>query len=402
MKDRLRKGDSSMPEPPIGVHLQQVERGDIRPRAESVLFRQARDLRRNNFSRPVEHNGTRLLWEAMHEPPDDVPRNGGQPDGQAAGPPATPGNAQRESGLWGHAPVFKPDSGPREGLNHVAWAGEACITAFGLRVGIRVSAPELLDRLLGHIPTGWKCALPQSVDRLYSLISRGPSLGPDVGGSHLLYVNDQRLARTGDPGRLVETFESDLNSYIAQTAQQWFFVHAGVVGWKGQAIIIPGHSYSGKTVLVKEFLQAGAKYYSDEFAAVDGHGWVHPFPRLLSVRAEDCQTHTRIRAEDLGSETGTGPLPVGLLLLTRYKAGADWRPRVLSPGRGVLALLANALTARSQPALALATFERATVRARVLKSIRGDAKETVESVLKYLDRQVLGNTSRQSASLELI
>ena len=353
--------------------------------------------RRNNFSRPLETNGRRLLWETMHEPPDSVTKNGGQ----AAGMPATPGNAQRGSILWRRASGFKPESGPLERLNHVAWAGEAFITAFGLRVGVRVSAPEFLDRLLAHIPTRWNCALPQSVDRIYSLISREASLGPDGRGSHLLYANNQRLARTEDPGRLVETFESDLNSYIAQSAQQWFFVHAGVVGWKGWAIIIPGRSYSGKTVLVKQFLQAGAKYYSDEFAALDGQGWVHPFPRLLSVRAEGCQTRTRIRAEDLGSKTGTGPLPVGLLLLTRYKADAHWQPRVLSPGRGVLALLANALTARSRPVLALATFERATVRARVLKSIRGDAKETVESVLKSLDTQVLRNISSQSANLEL-
>jgi hypothetical protein len=220
-------------------------------------------------------------------------------------------------------------------------------------------------------------------------------------GAHLLYANDQRLARTEDLGQLVETFESDLSSYIAQAAQHWFFVHAGVVGWKGQAIIIPGHSYSGKTVLVKEFLQAGAKYYSDEFAVVDGQGWVHPFPRLLSVRTENGQTRTRIRAEDLGSETGTGPLPVGLLLWTRYKADAHWRPRILSSGRGVLALLANALTARIQPERAFAAFEKTACQARVLKGVRGDAKETVESVLKYVERQALCSTSSQSASLEL-
>jgi hypothetical protein len=207
-------------------------------------------------------------------------------------------------------------------------------------------------------------------------------------GSHLLYANSQRLARTEDLSQLVETFESDLNSYIAQTAQRWFFVHAGVVGWKGQAIIIPGRSYSGKTVLVKEFLRAGAEYYSDEFAALDRHGWVHPFRRLLSVRTENGQTRTRVRAEVLGGETGTGPLPVGLLLLTRYEADAHWRPRVLSPGRGVLALLANALTARIQPGRALAAFEKAVCQARVLQGIRGDAKDTAESVLKYLDRQV--------------
>ena len=363
--------------------------------SEFVLSEQAKDLRRN-FSRPLETNGTRLLWEAMHARPDNVPKNGGQ----AAGLPATPENAQRESVRWRRAPGVKPESGPLERLNHVAWAGDASITAFGLRVGVRVSAPEFLDRLLAHIPTRWKCALPQSVNRLYSLVSRGASLGPDVRGSHLLYANDQRLARTEDLGRLVETFESDLSSYIARAAQRWFFVHAGVVGWKGQAIVIPGQSYSGKTVLVKEFLQAGAKYYSDEFAALDGQGRVHPFPRLLSVRAEDCQTRTRIRAEDLGSETGTGPLPVGLLLLTRYEADAHWRPRVLSPGRGVLALLANALTARSRPALALAAFVRATVRAGVLNGIRGDAKETVDSVLKSLNRQALRSTNCQSASLE--
>lgn len=392
MKNRLRKGGSPMPELRIGIHPQ-VEREDTRRRVESVFSRQARDLRRNNSSRPVEPNGARLLWEPMYELADTLPRNGGQSDVQAADLPATPENVQRGSTLWGHAPHFKSESGPLERLNHVAWAGEASITAFGLRVGVRVSAPEFLDRLLAHIPTPWKCELPQGVDRLYSLISRGASLGPGVRHSLLLYANNQRLARTEDPGRLVETFESDLNSYIAQTAQQWIFVHAGVVGWKGQAIIIPGRSYSGKTVLVKEFLRAGAKYYSDEFAVFDGHGWVHPFPRLLSVRAEDCQTRTRIRAEDLGSETATGPLPVGLLLLTRYEANAHWRPRVLSGGRGVLALLANALTARSQPALALAIFERATVRARVLKSVRGDAKETAESVLRYLDTQVLRNTS---------
>jgi hypothetical protein len=337
----------------------------------------------------------------MQEPPDNALRNAGQSDSQASGLPATLECAERRSMLRCHVRVGKANSGSLERLNHLAWAGGVSITAFGLRVGVRVSAPEFLDRFLGCIPTRWKCARTQSVDRLYSFIAQRASPGHDVRGSHLLYANDQRLARTEDLGQLVETFESDLSSYIAQAAQRWFFVHAGVVGWKGRAIIIPGHSYSGKTVLVKAFLQAGAKYYSDEFAVVDGHGWVHPFPRLLSVRAENGQTRTRVSAEDLGSETGNGPLPVGLLLWTRYQADAHWRPRVLSSGRGVLALLANALTARIQPERALAAFERAACQARVLQGIRGNAKETVESVLRNLDRQVLYNTSSQSASLEL-
>ncbi len=359
-------------------------------------------MKRNNFSQSCRSQRRERLWEAMQEPPHNALRNGGQSDCQAAGLPPTLEKAERGSILRCHAPILKPELGSLEGLNGLAWTGGASITAFGLRVGVRVSAPEFLDGFLACIPTRWKCALPQSVDRLYSFIARATSLGSDIRGSHLLYANNQRLARTEDLGQLVETFESDLNSYIAQTARPWLFVHAGVVGWKGQAIIIPGRSYSGKTVLVKEFLLAGAKYYSDEFAVLDGQGWVHPFPRLLSIRAEDCQTHTRIRAEDLGSETGAGPLPVGLLLLTRYKAHAHWRPTELSSGRGVLALLANALTARSQPERALATFERAACRAPVLQGVRGEAKETVELVLQYLERQVLCNTSEQTPRLERI
>jgi hypothetical protein len=331
-----------------------------------------------------------------------APRNGDLSDSHASGLPAMSGGAKRGSILRRGFPVLNQKSCSLEELNHFAWAGQACITAFGLRVGVRVTAPEFLDRFLGGIPARWKCAAPQSVDRLYSFIARAASPRVDVRGAHLLYANSQRLARTGDLSQLVEMFESDLNSYIAQTAQRWFFVHAGAVGWKGQAIIIPGHSHSGKTVLVKEFLRAGAKYYSDEFAALDRHGWVHPFPRPLSVRAENDQTRTRVRAEDLGSETGTRPLPVGLLLWTHYKADAHWRPEALSSGKGVLALLANALTARIQPRRALAAFEKAACQARVLQGIRGDAKETVESLLTYLENQVPLTRNSQSASLEFV
>jgi hypothetical protein len=324
----------------------------------------------------------------MQEPLDIALRNGGPSDTQPSGLPAMADSVERGSMLRCGVPVLKSKLCSLERLNHLAWAGRASITAFGLRVGVRVSSPEFLDRFLACLPAGWKCVRPQSVDRLYSFVARGANPRGDVLGCHLLYANNQRLARTNDLSQLVETFESDLNSYIVLTAQRWFFVHAGVVGWKGQAIIIPGRSYSGKTVLVKEFLRSGAKYYSDEFAALDRHGWVHPFPRPLSVRAGNDQARTRVRAEDLGSETGTRPLPVGLLVWTRYKADAHWRPEALSSGRGVLALLANALTARIQPGRALAAFEKAACQARVLQGNRGDAKETAESVLKYLDRQV--------------
>src|SRR5712692_8638077 len=184
---------------------------------------------------------------------------------------------------------------------------------------------------------------------------------------------------------LYEALESDMDFYLAQAARQKLFVHAGVVAWKGRAIVIPGRSQSGKTTLVRAFLQAGASYYSDEYAVFDRRGRVYPFPRPLSIRGDSAQVRSRLSAESLGCQTGSKPVPVGLVTLTQYKAGAQWKPKVLSPGRGALGLLANALAGRKQPEKAMATLGRVVSQAPVLAGTRGEALETVESLLHLLE-----------------
>jgi hypothetical protein len=79
---------------------------------------------------------------------------------------------------------------------------------------------------------------------------------------------------------------------------------------------------------------------------------------------------------------GTRPLPVGLVAVSQYRQGARWRPRRLTPGQGVLALLANAVPARERPAAALAALQRAVVAAPVLKGTRGEASEVAGVLLE--------------------
>ena len=55
--------------------------------------------------------------------------------------------------------------------------------------------------------------------------------------------------------------------------------HAGVVGWRGRAIVIPGRSHAGKSTLVAELVRRGAVYYCDEFAVLHETGRVHPYRR---------------------------------------------------------------------------------------------------------------------------
>jgi hypothetical protein len=87
--------------------------------------------------------------------------------------------------------------------------------------------------------------------------------------------------------------ESEIRQTVAKGAARRTFVHAGVVGWNGRAILVPGRSRSGKTTLVAELVKAGAQYLSDEFAVLDGRGRVHPFAKPLSIRGPAAATSTR-------------------------------------------------------------------------------------------------------------
>jgi len=177
--------------------------------------------------------------------------------------------------------------------------------------------------------------------------------------------------------------ESDLQRYVAEAAPRRLFVHAGVVGWRGRAIVLPGRTFTGKTTLVAVLVKAGATYYSDEYAVLDAHGCVHPYARPLAVREHGAlERATRYAVEALGGRPGVTPLPVGLVIVSQYKPTARWRPRQLSAGEGALALLAHTISARRQPELALATLHHVVSRAPVLQGVRGEAEDVVDVILK--------------------
>jgi hypothetical protein len=269
-----------------------------------------------------------------------------------------------------------------EKLDRLGWAAGMSLNAYGVRVGVRVNDPSAMDRLSQHLPPGWKPATAPVVERLYSLILAGAVSRPGLRHFNVLYGNSERLARSIEPDQVFESFESNLQLYVAETARRRVFVHAGVVSWGGRAIIIPGRSFSGKTTLVAEFVRAGATYYSDEFAVLDPCGRVHAYPKPMSMREPGTQRQSRSSAQTLGGPSGVKPLPVGLVLVTEYRAGTRWRPRVLSAGQGVLSLLRNTVSARRQPEVALATLTRVVSQAPVLKGFRGEAREVINYLVK--------------------
>ncbi len=268
-------------------------------------------------------------------------------------------------------------------VDQLGWTAGFALKSYGVRVGVRSNDAAALDRACKYLPAGWQYSTTPIVDRIYSIMAG--SGGPRARFS-VLYGDDLRIARSTNLEEVFERLESDLRLFVGEFARHRVFVHAGVVGWKGKAIVIPGRSYSGKSTLVAALVRAGATYYSDEYAVFDSKGLVHPFAKPLEIRAEGEYAQARITVGELGGKSGKKPLPVGLVLMTGYKRGATWRPRKLSPGKGVLEMLFNTVSARRSPEKALSTLRQVTRQAEVLKGVRGDTGAIVEALLKRMER----------------
>ena len=253
---------------------------------------------------------------------------------------------------------------------------------YGVRIGLRSTEPEGLDLLLERLPAGWKTASSTTVDCIYSLIVGGPVPRPGVRRLNIVYGKTEQLARSRDVDDALGAFERDVQLYVAEMTRQRVFVHAGVVAWRGRAIVIPGASFSGKTTLTAELVCAGATYYSDEYAVLDRRGRVHPYPKPLSIRDDPTQAGKLHAVEALGGSAGRKPLPVGLVVVSEYQPRIrTWRPRRLSRGQGVLELLANTVSARRSPDVAMEALERAAAGAAFLKGRRGEAAAIVPALL---------------------
>jgi len=168
-------------------------------------------------------------------------------------------------------------------LDRLGWAAGFSFKLYGVRIGIRANGESCLNSALECLPPSWQIASSPVVDRVYSII--GADNSKRFGRSfNLLYGDHLQLVRSRDQRVLFRTLETDLRLYIAESTKQRIFVHAGVVGWQDKAIVIPGRSFSGKSTLVAELVKVGASYYSDEYAVIDAHGYVHPFLKPLELR----------------------------------------------------------------------------------------------------------------------
>jgi hypothetical protein len=246
--------------------------------------------------------------------------------------------------------------------------------SYGVGIVIEARDEELLGRVRELLPPSWRAGEPGPDDPRFALTTTdGLEYAVELDGSILISTQfDVALA----------TLDTLIQGHIALHAPDHTFVHAGAVGHSGRAIVIPGPSFSGKTTLVAELVAAGAAYYSDEYAVIDGDGLVHPYSKPLSLRLQEgVRDQTDHHVGELGGVAGTEPLPVGLIVAAQYRSGGVWQPSELSPGEAVLELFAGTIPAQERPEQSLAALRCAVQGATALKGERGEASEMVQGLL---------------------
>jgi len=269
-------------------------------------------------------------------------------------------------------------------LDRLDWRSGLCFSAYGVSAGIRTNDPAVLESVAALLPPSSASNDCGVVDHLLSLWIARPPARNGRRNYHLLYEGSTLVARTFDLEELWVALENHLTLLVAYWAQtDLVFVHAGVVGWKERAIVVPGRSHTGKTTLVAALLEAGADYYSDEMAVIDSAGLVHPYPVSLTLR--DGRTRRRCGPGDLGYNIGVHPLPIAVVAITQYVEGAAWRPRRVSPGRTLMGLIDNTVAARRDPRSYLPILASVAQRSKAIKGIRGEAAPVASYLLSMLD-----------------
>jgi hypothetical protein len=260
------------------------------------------------------------------------------------------------------------------------------IESFGVKVKIHAARKDVLEEIEARIskilPEGfYRKIAPRRAVHTFS-VRRNKSY------EYVLFKGRQKIEFGHERELFLKYLDWQIRLTIAEFAVGRVFVHAGVVAWKGKAIIIPARSFQGKTTLVKELTKIGAQYYSDEYAVLDDEGFVHPFPKLLSIRGlKDEYMQIDYPVESLGGVKGVGRLPVGMILFTEFESGAEWQPQILSEGLGVMEMLSHTIPIRYNPKFSLKVLNKTVNHAIIVKTKRGEAKDFAVRLLSFFENK---------------
>jgi hypothetical protein len=191
------------------------------------------------------------------------------------------------------------------------------------------------------------------------------------------------IASASEAVRLAPAVVRVVDEAVIRQLKDLRALYAGVVAWDDRALLLPGPGYAGKTSLVAELLRRGATYYSDEYAAIDGEGKVHPYPGPLLLR-DGRPDPIAALPKEFGSHAGTGPARVNWIIGVRYEPDKAWNVTAVPQSEGVMMLLQNTPHVWARTPDLLDKLQRAVEKANCFAGTRGETADAAEEILRLV------------------
>lgn len=263
-------------------------------------------------------------------------------------------------------------------IKNIEWADEFALECCGVELNVRTDCRRLKAELRGLLPfVNQQSEFAPTAADTVTLITGQAKL------FNGLFFNDERAMDYEVSNENFFEFAADKILMILAliSLPSKIYLHAGAVVWKNLGILLPAASFAGKTTLVREFIEAGADFYSDDCIILDAEQRMHPFPRDLAIRTEHGRVHRNARY--FNAKNGVGAARVDLIIFAEYAENAGWRGHRLSGGTGVLKLMDNFYnrsTIGLMPEQIIKTLTKLIEHAQIFGGRRGAARQVVEWV----------------------
>ena len=227
--------------------------------------------------------------------------------------------------------------------------------------------PHLLDELRRRWP-------PLGLERRST--PSGPVLARIGLSDRWVVVPDAETSGDDPPEVAWDLLERSLAVFAALRLENLVAVHAAVIGWHGQALVVPALSGGGKSTLSRAAHEAGATVLSDEYTLIDPtsglvSGWNRPV-RILTGDGGVDRLDIAVRSE---------PIPVGCVAFLTYDADRANTWAEIDRGAASARLLSHTICAKSRPDDSLDAALRALASARAVAGTRGEAADAVAELL---------------------
>lgn len=259
-----------------------------------------------------------------------------------------------------------------------ALPGGASVLGFGGSLDVAGFDLEAIDQLRAALPPTFSVdAVPHSSDAPDPSTTPAYRVVQTTEDRFEIWADDREIAVLPSIATAAVQVAARVELDLAAAATTTTVFHAGVVGWHGRALVMPGRSGAGKTTLTAALVRAGATYYTDDFASIDVGGWIHPHRRMRPGLPDD-------------AADGPEPPPIepALVIATKFEPGATWTPEARRGAGATLDLVEHAFAVTERPDQALAAARAIAPSVATLRGPRGEAEELAPVLLALVDAVV--------------